>query len=153
MVGVGFQSCERGRNICSAFQTGISYTSVTVDSGQQHLNTGVYLASPMKQSKARKALAPVRTNTDKGSIFEQRMVDYWKLRSCGTSLLELRNSIFAIVPSAMLPGAFELDARDLSRVRDSLCLSNLGVRSLVFLLYGAAWSSLITHGMPPALVS
>ena len=33
MVGVGFQSCERGRNICSAFQTGISYTSVTVDSG------------------------------------------------------------------------------------------------------------------------
>ena len=55
-------------------QTEVSYTSVTV-SAQQHLNTGVYLASPMRQSKTRKALAPVRTNTDKGSIFEQRMVD------------------------------------------------------------------------------
>ena len=71
MLGVGFQSCERGRKICSAFQTGISYTSVTVDSGQQPLNTGVYLASPMKQSKTRKALAPVRTNTDKGSILNK----------------------------------------------------------------------------------
>ena len=67
-------------------------------------------------------------------------------------MLELRNSILATVPSAMLLGAFELDARDVSRVGESLCLSNLGVRRLVFLLAGAVWSSsnLITHGMPPA---
>ena len=51
-----------------------------------------------------------------------------------------------------MPGAFELDVRELSRVGGSLCLSNLGVRRLAFLLAGAVWfsSNLITQGMPRA---
>ena len=55
-------------------QAEVSYTSVTV-SVQQHLNTGVYLANPMKQSRTRKAQTPARTNADKGSILGMVLVE------------------------------------------------------------------------------